>query len=201
MSPHYCLDVKHDYIPLALQTAGTFHTRALYMIMGIRWQDRVTNQDVLDRACSTNIESMLLKVQLRWTGHVIRMSDSRIPRQLLYSELMDCSRNQGRPKLRLKDTLKSKPKRSGTSSGELEASAADRSAWRSLTPLAAAAFEEDRRQHLAAARDRRQRLRALQSKQQTIVVTPVRACVLPALDYGVTCALIAEGTDCAFVGY
>ena len=59
-----------------------FHTRALCMITGIRWQDRVTNQEVLDRAGSTSIESMLLKS--RWTGHVIRMSDSRTPRQLLY---------------------------------------------------------------------------------------------------------------------
>ena len=44
-----------------------------------------------------------------------------------------------------------------TSPREREASAADRSAWRSLTSRPAAAFEEDRRQRLAAARDRRHR--------------------------------------------
>ena len=33
-----------------------FHTRTLRMIMGILWQDRVTNQEVLDRAGSTGIE-------------------------------------------------------------------------------------------------------------------------------------------------
>ena len=57
-----------------------FHTSSQRMIIGIRWQDRVTNQDVLDRAGSTSIESMLLKAQLHWNGHVISMSDSRIPR-------------------------------------------------------------------------------------------------------------------------
>ena len=48
-----------------------FHTRALRTIMGIRWQDRVTNQEVLDRAGSASMESMILKAELRWTGHVI----------------------------------------------------------------------------------------------------------------------------------
>ena len=110
------------------------------MSMGIRLQDRVTNQEILDRAGSTNIGSVLLKAQLRWTGHAVRMSDSRIPR---------------RPKLRFKDTLKSKLKWSGISPCELEVTAADRSAWRSLTSRTAAAFDENRRHRLAAKRDRR----------------------------------------------
>ena len=125
--------------------------------MGIRWQDSVTNQEVPDRAGSTSIESMLLKAQLRWTGNVVRMTDSRFPRQLLYGQLMRGSHKQGRPRLKFTDTLKSKLKLSCISPRELEASAADRSAWRSLTSRAAAAFEEDRRQRLAFARDRRHR--------------------------------------------
>ena len=44
-------------------------------------------------------------------------------------------------------------------------------------------------------------LRPLQPKQQTIVGTPVGACVLPALNFGVTCALIAESTYCVIVGH
>ena len=44
-------------------------------------------------------------------------------------------------------------------------------------------------------------LSPLQSKQQTIVVTPVGVCALPALDCGVTCALIAESTDFVIVGH
>ena len=78
------------------------------MIMGIRWQDRVTNQDVLDRAGSTSIESMLLKAQLHWTGRVIKMTESRTDRQLLYGEQMRGSHKQGRPKLTFKGTLRSK---------------------------------------------------------------------------------------------
>ena len=100
-----------------------FHTRALRMIMGICWQDRLTNREVPDRAGSTGIESMLLKAQLHWTDHVIRMIDSRIPRQLLYSEVMCDSRKQESLKLRFKDTLKSKLNCSCIGPRELEASA------------------------------------------------------------------------------
>ena len=77
-----------DYVPPAHQTAEAVSHKALRVITCIHWQDRVANQDVLDRAGSTSIESMQLKVQLRWTGHVIRMIDSRTPRQLLYGELI-----------------------------------------------------------------------------------------------------------------
>ena len=37
------------------------------------------------------------------------------------------------------------------------------------------------------------------SKQRTVVVTPVGACELPALDCGVARALIADSTDCVIV--
>ena len=62
----------------------SFHMRALRSILGIKWQDRITNLEVLDRANSTSIESMLIKAQLRWVGHVIRMEEFRIPRRLMY---------------------------------------------------------------------------------------------------------------------
>ena len=125
--------------------------------MGIRWQDRVTNQEVLDTAGLTSIQLMLLRAPLRWTGHVVRTTDRRIPRQLLYGELKHGSRKQGRPELRHKDNLKMYLKWSSIKPSQLEASAADRAAWRCLASSAAAAFEEDRRQRFAAAREMRAR--------------------------------------------
>ena len=130
------------------------HQKSLRMVMSICWQDRIKNQEVLDRAETTSIESMLLKGQLCWTDHVIRMDDSRIPRQLMYGELKLGSRKQGRPKLRDKDTLKSNIKLCGIQPRQLEAAAADLPVWTSLTSTATVALDEDRRQHLAAARDR-----------------------------------------------
>ena len=79
---------------------------------------------------------MLLEAQLCWTGHVIRMDDSRIPRKLMYGELKLGSRKRGRPKLRYKDTLKSNIKLCGIQPRHLEAAAADRPVWRSPQCLA-----------------------------------------------------------------
>jgi len=81
-----------------------FHMRALRSILKISWKDHVTNLDVLQRANSTSIESILIKAQLRWVGHVIRMEEHRMPRCLMYGELWQGRRYQGRPKLRYKDT-------------------------------------------------------------------------------------------------
>ena len=62
-----------------LKQLENFHMRSLRSILNIRWQDKVTNIEVLDRAESISIEAMILKTQLRWVGHVIRMDDQRLP--------------------------------------------------------------------------------------------------------------------------
>ena len=132
--------------------------RALRSILGIRWQDCVTNLEVLDRANSTSIES-LLKAQLRWAGHVIPLDD-RIPRPFLYWELTHGKRNQGRPKKRYKDTVKANIQWCQRKPKELEESASNRTLWRSRTFKAATYFEKARRQKLIAARNQRNRAAA-----------------------------------------
>ena len=46
-----------------------FHLRRLRSILGIKWQDKVTNIEVLERCQCTGIEVMIARAQLRWTGH------------------------------------------------------------------------------------------------------------------------------------
>ena len=70
-----------------------FHMRALRSILGIRWLDHITNLEVLDQAKSTGIEATIIKAQLRWVGHVIRMEKCRMPRRLMYGELQTGKRN------------------------------------------------------------------------------------------------------------
>ena len=53
----------------------------------------------------TSIEAMLLKKQFRWTGHVSRMEDHRLPKVILYGELSTGYRDNGVPRKRYKDTL------------------------------------------------------------------------------------------------
>lgn len=80
--------------------------RSFYRIMHNRWQGRTSNLEVLDRVNSTSIEATMLLVQLHWTGHLICMNGSRIPRQLFYGELSTDSRKLDRPKKRYKDNVK-----------------------------------------------------------------------------------------------
>ena len=44
--------------------------------------------------------------QPRWSGHVIRMADERLPKRVFYGELQVGKRFQGGQKKRYKDTLK-----------------------------------------------------------------------------------------------
>ena len=83
-----------------------FMMRHLRAIMGVTWRDKITNVDILNRAGLPSMADILIEKGLRWLGHVHRMGTERLPRQLLYSQLCEGSRNRGRPKLRFKDVMK-----------------------------------------------------------------------------------------------
>ena len=85
----------------------TFQQRHLRTILKIKWDDFISNEEVLRRSSVEDIEISLAKSKLRWLGHVARMDDSRHAKMLLYGERTDGSRPIGRPKLRFKDNIKS----------------------------------------------------------------------------------------------
>lgn len=117
-----------------------FQIRSLNSVVGIKWQDKVTKLDVLDRAQLMNIDAMRLIAKLRWKGHVNRMDNSRMTPQLLYRVLLDDHRNLRRPKDGIKDSLKY----SDLLVKELGEGAQDRVRWQ--------AFECSRRNKIACAR-------------------------------------------------
>ena len=59
---------------------NTFHLRCLRRLLHIKWQDRVTNAEVLQRAGILSMFSLLSQRRLKWLGHVRRMEPGRIPR-------------------------------------------------------------------------------------------------------------------------
>ena len=85
---------------------NVFHLRCLRRILSISWQDRITNSAVLERAGIPSVFTLLRQRRLRWTGHVFRMDEGRIPKHLLYGELVQGKRPVGRPKLLFKDVVK-----------------------------------------------------------------------------------------------
>ena len=83
-----------------------FHTSCLRKLLKIKWQDRIPDTEVLKRAGMQSVHTLLKLAQLRWTGHVTRMPEERLPKKILYGELEMGNRSHGGQKKRYKDTLK-----------------------------------------------------------------------------------------------
>ena len=80
--------------------------RHMRSIMRITWMDKVTNKEILERTGLPSMEDLLIRKNLRWNGHLMRMSPERLPKQVLYSQLSSGQRKRGRPRLRYKYTTK-----------------------------------------------------------------------------------------------
>ena len=131
-----------------------FHQRCLRSILNIRWWDHVSDVETLEKAKLNSIEALLLRNRLRWAGHVARMDNNRLPKQIMFGELRDGKRNIGTPKKRFKDELKTSLNSSGLNHTEWEERASNRVSWRDDVRRGVSSFEENRR---AQAREKRRR--------------------------------------------
>ena len=90
-----------------IHSLDKFHLRCLRQIAGIKWQDKIPDTEVLEHCKMTaGIEAFLRQAQLRWSGHLVHMPDTRLPKAIFYSQLSSGSRVCGRPVKRYKDSLK-----------------------------------------------------------------------------------------------
>ena len=88
------------------QKLQVFHLSCLCRILGITWQDKVQNNDVLLRAGVPSMFTLLCQHHLHWLGYVHRMEDGCIPKDLLYGELATGARCRGLPQLYFKELCK-----------------------------------------------------------------------------------------------
>ena len=86
--------------------------------------------------------TLLKQKRLRCLGHVVRMDDGRIPKDLLYGELAQGKRPTGRLQLRYKDVCKRDLKALGIDINGWETLASNRSAWRQAVQQGLLEFEE-----------------------------------------------------------
>ena len=126
--------------------------RCLRSICGIRWDDNVSNEEVLNKCKISGIESMLMKIQCRWVGHVVRMDDNRIPKIFLYGQQVFGKRKRGRPLLRYKDRFRHTLKSLDIGLDTWETVCLDRKVWRKTTYDKTNSFETKRHAHRAALR-------------------------------------------------
>eukprot|EP00745_Piridium_sociabile_P040226 TRINITY_DN767_c0_g1_i3.p1 TRINITY_DN767_c0_g1~~TRINITY_DN767_c0_g1_i3.p1 ORF type:complete len:1045 (-),score=247.16 TRINITY_DN767_c0_g1_i3:182-3316(-) len=142
-----------------VKTLDQFHLRCLRRILRISWQDGVSNTEVLRRAQASGIEALIIRSQLRWVGHVVRMDDSRLPKSIFFSELASGTRKAGAPVKRYKDSLKSSLKACNTPVTGWERLANDRSAWRHAIHKGINTFETQRLESLDQKRQARKERR------------------------------------------
>ncbi|BHF84947.1 hypothetical protein SprV_1002810100 [Sparganum proliferum] len=57
-----------------------FHLSCLRRILRLNWQDRIPDTDVLERTGILSIYTLLRQMQLRWSRHLERMDDERLPK-------------------------------------------------------------------------------------------------------------------------
>ena len=170
----------HENCSTSIQTS-------LRRILNIRWQDKVPDTEVLERANLPSIYTLLQKCQLRWAGHVYRMPDHRIPKQLLYGELASGKRSVGGQRKRFKDSLKT----------SLKAMNVDWESWEShalisspLAPSCQHRFRKHLNSHVLLLPGRsvqpvRPGQPAPQLQSQTTSVLPVVATFVPGLAWSV----------------
>ncbi|KAL7859606.1 hypothetical protein SRHO_G00147530 [Serrasalmus rhombeus] len=60
------------------QKLNSFHMQCLRCIIGISWNDKVPNAQVLARAGCPNMYTLLRQYRLRWLSHVRRMEDGQL---------------------------------------------------------------------------------------------------------------------------
>ena len=146
----------------------SFHLRCLRRILNIKWQDKITNTAVLEQAGSLSLHLLLCKRRLRWLGHVHRMQDGRIPKDIMYGELASGQRPTGRPVLRFKDVCKKDLKTANINVKSWDQVASDRCNWRQAVRDGVKLGEEHRIKELE---QRRQQRKERQYSQTTLSST------------------------------
>ena len=129
-----------------LDTLEGFHQLCLKLILHIKCQ---SHTEVFGKAGLPSIQSMVMKSCLRCVGHIVRMDNGRLPKQLFYGEMWEGKRSALKPKKRFKDTMKYYLKQSGPPIDQWEKMVSDRSKWRKLIHASIESFENSRMQYSA----------------------------------------------------
>lgn len=111
---------------------SAYMMRHLRYILKIRWWHHVSNKTILQQTGLPSMYDILRQRTLRWTGHVCRLNDNRLPKQILFSQLKEGSRSRGRPKLRYKGTVKRSLKDLDIPTNGWQTLTRNRASWRKL---------------------------------------------------------------------
>ena len=90
-----------DHKPVTSEESACLHD-----VPSQGYNEHYLNKVILENAGLPPTTGILIQMNLRWLSHVERRDFARLLRQLLYSQLHDGKRNQGRTRPRFKDIVK-----------------------------------------------------------------------------------------------
>ena len=126
-----------------LQKLEVFQNNCL-RIQGIFWPEKILNEDLLKRCNCHSIAEELKKRRFRWLGHVLRMTNERLPKVAL-RWTPPGKRKPGRPRTTWRRTVLAELQDLGYSLSQAQHLAKDRVKWRKLVAaLCPTRDEEDR---------------------------------------------------------
>ena len=139
---------------------------------------------MLEQAGSLSMD--LCQRRLRWLGHVHRMNDGRIPKDVLYRELTTGHLSVGRPALRFKDICRRDLKLTDIDVDNWEVLADDLSRWRHATREGVKRGEEKRHQQMEdwrQCRKQRKQMQAFDLHSSFVCSTCGGDCQVPCKDW------------------
>ena len=122
-----CTSAHYNYCLRAVEAA---HHKFQRRLLGIKWRDKVRNEDIRKKTGSRKLEDIIKERRLRWLGHVLRMDNSRTARQATHWELRGYKRKPGRPKKNWVDVIKRDLRQMDLTWEEAEELANDKAEWR-----------------------------------------------------------------------
>ena len=105
------------------------HATCLRKLLGIKWQDKIPDTEVLRCTSLPSIYTILMQSQLHWAGHVVSMPDHQLPKRLFYGELQQGRCSLGGQNKHYRDTLEVLLKAFNISINTWEQTAHDRGKW------------------------------------------------------------------------
>ena len=105
------------------------------------------------------MHNLLMQCHMCWLVHVRYMGNGRIPKDILYGELITGSHPKGCPHLRFKDVCKHDMKVCHINTNNCEEAASDHAVWRSMTKTGTKLTEEIRIETTQQKRQQQKRVR------------------------------------------
>ena len=114
-----------------LNKLRAFHHRCVRSICRVTLLDRKCTSDLLDKLSLESIDTYICRQQLRWAGHVMRMSWNRLPRKML-SCWVRSKRPRGAPRYTYGRSLNKCLNKSGIDPNFWHVLALNKLEWRKL---------------------------------------------------------------------